>query len=441
MKRVIRISALLCVLLLLFTACSSVGTSSPQPSGSQIPEVSQSQPSISDKPITSDLPSSQEATTELPKPPASGTDQQSPLPTPGNDTNTPEPPAQAMETTKPQAVWPAGDLEVHFIDVGQADCILIMNGEHNMLIDAGNNGDAASIKSYLADKGVKAFDYVIATHPHEDHIGSMDTVISNYDIGKLIMTSAVATTKTFEDVLDSIDAKGMKVTKAVPGNSYTFGDASFTIIAPVSDYGNDLNNWSIVLRMTFGNTSFLFTGDAEDKAEEDILSSGATLTADVMKIGHHGSHSSTTQKFLDTVKPTSAVIMCGTGNSYEHPHQETLDKLTANGVSLYRTDKQGTIIATSDGKTIKWNTKPSDITKAPEPSTSKDPLVIEKPIETPDSSLSAGETYILNTSTKKFHYPSCSSVQQMKESNKETFTGSRDDVIKRGYDPCKRCNP
>lgn len=250
------------------------------------------------------------------------------------------------------------NLKIHFIDVGQADSILIEQDKKYMLIDAGNNGDGKLVKNYLIKEGIKSLEYVIGTHPHEDHIGGLDYVINDFNIGKIYLPKATSTTKTFQDVVVAIKNKGMKAAVPKPGDTFNLGTAKCTILAPNSSEYKDLNNNSVVIKLEFGSNSFLFTGDAEDISEKEILAKGFNVKADLLKIGHHGSHSSTTGEFLSKVNPKYAVISCETGNDYGHPHKETVDKLKNKNIPVYRTDEQGTIIATSNGKTISFNTKP-----------------------------------------------------------------------------------
>lgn len=251
-----------------------------------------------------------------------------------------------------------GDLNVHFINVGQADSILIQQGSKSMLIDAGNNGDGKLVKNYLLQQGIKSLDYVIGTHPHEDHIGGLDYIINDFEIGKIYLPKVTYTTKTFGDVVVAIKNKGMKVTVPKPGETFNLGSAKCTIMAPNSSEYKDMNNYSIVIKLEFGSNSFLFTGDAEDLSEKEILEKGFNVKADLLKVPHHGSSSSTTDEFLSEVNPKYAVISCETGNDYGHPHKETMDRLKNKNIPVYRTDELGTIIATSDGKTITFNTKP-----------------------------------------------------------------------------------
>ena len=191
--------------------------------------------------------------------------------------------ADLVKATKTSSV-----LSVHFIDVGQGDSILIQSGDHDMLVDAGENDQGDTVVTYLHSQGIEKLDYVIGTHPHSDHIGGLDDVINNFSIDKVILPPVENTTKTYEDVLDAISSQGLKVTKPVAGDTYKLGYASFQIIAPNGNYGDDLNNWSVGIKLTNGDNSFVMCGDAESQAEADICASGINLSADVLKLGHHG---------------------------------------------------------------------------------------------------------------------------------------------------------
>lgn len=249
-----------------------------------------------------------------------------------------------------------GILEVHYIDVGQGDCTLIKCGDKSMLIDAGDNDKGTLIQNYLQKQGISRLDYVIATHPDSDHIGSMDVILYKFPCDTVIMTDVKRDTRTYRDVIKVIEDKQYKVTRPQVGDVYKLGDAEFTILAPVSEY-KDVNNTSIGIRLTYGNNSFVFTGDGEGQAEKDILANGMNLDCDVYKVAHHGSKDSTSKEFLNAMSPAYAVISCGADNSYGHPHSRVLKELSYRGIEVYRTDEDGTVIAVSDGSSIQWSTE------------------------------------------------------------------------------------
>lgn len=258
-----------------------------------------------------------------------------------------------------------GNLQIHFIDVGQADSILIKQDNNYMLIDGGNNEDGDMLVKYLKEQGVEKLDYIIATHPHEDHIGGLDDVLNEFDTDLVLMPDKITTTKTFEDFLLAIknrqDVKnknGENVTlKKVPKleEKYNLGNASFVIYAPNSSSYDELNDYSIVIKLSFGNNAFLFTGDAEKLSEKEMLDKNYDLKADVLKIGHHGSSTSTSDEFLEAVSPKYAVLSVGEDNSYNLPKKTVMDKFKNNNIPVYRTDEQGTIILNSDGTNITFN--------------------------------------------------------------------------------------
>ena len=240
------------------------------------------------------------------------------------------------------------DLLIDFIDVGQADSILVRKQDKVMLIDAGTNEAGETVVNYLKNLGITKIDYLIGTHPHEDHIGGLDDVINNFDIGQIYMPKIETTTKTFEDVLDAIENKNLTITAPNKGDKIELGQAVGEFMTePILDKDN-LNVSSLVLRLEFGNTSYLFMGDAEEENEETIH----WPKTDVLKVGHHGSSTSSSESFLEQVQPQYAVIMAGKDNSYGLPTQETIDKLNNRGSEIYRTDEDGTIQMTSDGNAI-----------------------------------------------------------------------------------------
>ena len=249
-------------------------------------------------------------------------------------------------------------LEVTFIDVGQADSILLENEGHYMLVDAGNNEDGPKLVNYLKNQNIHQFDYVIGTHPHEDHIGGLDNIIEGFDINTFYMPDVITTTKTFEDVLDALGEKN--VTLSIPKTNATFklGDATVKVLYVGTEDESDLNDTSIVLKVTYQNVSFLLTGDASTKVEEKL--NPADLESTVLKVGHHGSVTATNEKFLNTVNPKYAIISVGENNQYEHPHTTVLNTLAAHNITTYRTDQDGTIKVITDGTNIEINTSKTD---------------------------------------------------------------------------------
>lgn len=321
-----------------------------------------------------------------------------------------------------------GTMEVQFLDVGQGDATLIQCGGESMLIDAGNNDRADDVASYLTGRGITELKYVIGTHPDADHIGGLDVVIEAFDCETVIMPDVENDTKTYDDVIDAMEKKRLSNTVPVVGTQYTLGEAVFTILAPNrADYGSNMNECSVGLMLQHGEKRFLFTGDAEEAAEEDMLQNGIELKADVYKVAHHGSRSATTEEFLEQAAPAEAVISCGENNRYGHPHAEVLNRLRAAGTAMRRTDEQGTVVAVSDGEKITWNVSPSESWQSGEQRTS-------------DTESGFGP-YILNNHTKKFHRPDCSGAADMKPENREESGLSREELEAQGYTPCKRCRP
>ncbi|MCL2771955.1 MAG: MBL fold metallo-hydrolase [Oscillospiraceae bacterium] len=250
-----------------------------------------------------------------------------------------------------------GQFVVHFIDVGQGDSELIQSPDGGfMLIDTGVSDEWNKLSAYLDNFKVKNFEYVIFTHPHSDHIGSADKIVKNYDIGTLIMPQATNNSKEFKNLTKAIEDKNLQITPPVPGTTYQFGGAEFTILAPQSEKYDNLNNYSVVVEMTYGENKFLFVGDIEKQAENEIINyckeNNFDISADVLKVPHHGSSTSSTQGFLDLVKPSIAVISCGLNNSYNHPNQKVVQRIEAMGTTVYRTDLDGDVVITSDGQNL-----------------------------------------------------------------------------------------
>lgn len=250
---------------------------------------------------------------------------------------------------------PEGELQVHFLDVGNADAALIRSGSHQMLIDGGEPADGKPVVDYLRKNGVERLDYVIATHPDADHIGGLPDVLEAFPVDHVLMSymddEHIPTSYSYERLLSTLLDQNIPVIEAAPGQQYTLGEATVDILGPEGVY-DESNNMSVVCRITFGKRRFLMMGDAEKKAENALVKSGADLRADVLKVGHHGSHSSTGSVFLSAVSPAHAVISCGLDNRYGHPHPETLALLQQQQINVWRTDQSGTIVMTTDGDTL-----------------------------------------------------------------------------------------
>lgn len=247
--------------------------------------------------------------------------------------------------------------EIHFIDVGQADAALVICDNQTMLIDGGNREDSDLIYAYLEEQEVSYLDYVVCTHGHEDHVGGIAGGLEHADIGTAFCSVTSYDSKAFDNFVNALSEQGTSISVPAAGDSFTIGCADVYILGPIYEDEDEPNNMSIVLRIVYGDTSFLFTGDAEREEEQDILDAGYELKSTVLKVGHHGSDSSTSYPFLYEVEPEYGVISVGEGNSYGHPTENTLSRLRDADVTVYRTDMQGTIICKSDGQTVTFSTE------------------------------------------------------------------------------------
>ena len=348
---------------------------------------------------------------------------------------------------------PAGSqLQVHFVDVGQGDCTLITCNGEAMLIDAGDNDKGTRVQKYLKDQGISNLKYVIGTHPDSDHIGGLDVVIYKFSCDNILMPDATSDTKTYLDVLAAIDSKGYKITTVSEGDTFTLGDASFEVLSPVKGHPyDDDNNNSVVIRLDYYNNRFLFMGDAEYQPQQVIYYDDTlNAKADVIKVSHHGANRGYMKAFYDEVQPEYAIISCGKGNKYGHPHSDVLNDFKNRGVKAFRTDEQGTIVAVSDGNNIFFDKTESTTwavgeevsdTSASETATISKTDANNATVEAAPPSEDV--TYVLNTNSMKFHYPDCGSVADMKMKNRLDLTCTRDTLFERYPEitPCKRCNP
>lgn len=305
-------------------------------------------------------------------------------------------------------------LTVHFIDVGQGDSILIQTPSQNILIDGGERSAGPTVVKYLQDQGVNKLDLVISTHPHSDHIGGLINVLKAFPVKEVIDPAIIHTTKTFEDYLTLIDQKNIIFTPGRAGMHRELDDGiSMFIHHPTKPSNAHLNDASVVTRVEFKQVSFLFTGDAEAISEMEMLSNDAVLQSTILKVGHHGSTSSSSRIFLDTVDPAVAIIMVGTENKYNHPHTEIISRLQKNKVDIYQTDLHGTIVVSTDGKT--YNIK------------------AEHHLETEGQ-------FVGSIKSDKYHYPNCENAKTIQPHNLIWFS-SVAEAKKAGYKPCGGCKP
>ena len=321
----------------------------------------------------------------------------------------------AAEPTEPTA---GGEetLTVHYIDVGQADCALLECGGEFMLIDGGNVADSSLVVSYLEKQGVEELSLVVSTHAHEDHVGGLPGVLAVYPVGAVWSPTKTYASKCFDDFLYYVNQQGLEITIPKAGDRFSLGDAQIRVLGPVTNYAEP-NNTSIVLMVQFGENRFLFTGDMELEAENDMLDAGADVKADVLKVGHHGSETSTGYRFLYAVDPDYGVISVGKGNSYGHPHEAPMSRLEDAEVTLYRTDELGTVIAVSDGKNITFSWEKASA----------------KPI---DPTGTAESYYIGNKNSKVLHTPDCTGLPA--EKNQIRFE-NYEDALSQGFTPCGNC--
>jgi len=333
--------------------------------------------------------------------------------------------------------YSSGKLTVHFLDVGQGDSEFIeLPDGKTMLIDAGESKYGDTIVNYIKALGYKKIDYLVATHPHADHVGGMTKVVQSFSIGSVYMPNAVTTTQTYSDLLTAIKSAGLTIKAAKAGvNMFNSNGLTADIIAPVGTSYDDLNNYSAVIKLTYKNNSFLFMGDAEELSEREIT---ASVKADVLKIGHHGSNSSTGQAFLSKVAPKYAVISVGAVNDYGHPAQTTLDKLSAIGAAIYRTDKDGTIVFKSNGTDISISAS-NYASPSPSPTTKPTPTPTPTPTKpvtiTPQPTTPISVTVYITKTGSKYHLDGCRYLSKSK------IAISLSNAKAKGYEPCSVCNP
>lgn len=324
----------------------------------------------------------------------------------------------------------AGEMKVHFLDVGQGLSILAQSEGQTLLYDGGARSASSSVVSYLKEQKIKKIDYLISSHYDEDHVSGLIGCLNAFDVERVIGADYVHDSKLYRSFMEGVEAQGLEVEHPEVGSSFSFGSGSFTVLAPAHNSNNSNAN-SVVIKLENGENSFIFTGDAEHESEAEMVKSGLDLECDVLSVGHHGSASSTSWDFLGAAVPEFAVISCGAGNQYGHPDADTMEKLSSMEIEVFRTDKQGTIVGVSDGKEISWNMEPcNDYTPGDEDDMGTQPG-------------SAGETYeesqgvtawLSATGTKYHSVPDCGTMNP-DEAVRTTVEQAEAD----GYEACKRC--
>lgn len=336
----------------------------------------------------------------------------------------------------------SADLEIRFIDVGQGDATLIQCDGEAMLIDGGSSFASQAIYQYIRKTvGLNHLDYIIATHPHDDHIGGLASALNAVPVDLLLTPVLEWDSKPFRNMIKYANKQGTVVSLPSDGDTLRLGSAAITILHVWPEAWTE-NDMSIVVRLEYGDFSAIFMADAESTAEYMILDEWENISSTLLKVGHHGSRTSTTDEFLRAVHPSYAVISCGIDNEYGHPHQETLNALKSRNIKTYRTDLNGDIIfRVNDGKievSVQYTADDSLVFSSPSGVGSQTEIITRS---AGSSSGSLAGVYVLNTRTKKFHYAECKYVKDISQKNRKDYTGTREELINEGYVPCGNCNP
>ena len=340
-----------------------------------------------------------------------------------------------------------GEMAVHFLDVGQGNAILVQSGGQNLLYDGGDQNHADEVVSYLQQQNVQTIDYMISSHYDEDHLGGLIPCLNTFEVSNVLGSDYVHTSNLFNTFMNTATANAIIVQYPSVGDTFDFGTGSFTVLAP-SGISQNSNDNSLVIKLENGSNSFIFTGDAEETSEQDMISTGMNLDCDVLSIGHHGSASSTTWDFLEATSPSYAVISCGVNNQYNHPSAETMGRLSDMEIPVFRTDKQGTIIAVSDGTTTNWSQNPcNDYSSGDSSANSSGDLssdgtsyheettVSEQNSVQEDSSAATGAMVWIPATGEKYHsIPNCG---RMNPDTARQVTQSEAEAM--GYGPCSKC--
>lgn len=327
------------------------------------------------------------------------------------------------------------DLKVMYLDVGQGDAILIQSQGEAMLIDAGEKEQGSTVTGYLEQENIKSLKYIICTHPHSDHIGGMAEVIKEYNADEIFLDKQKYDTETYNNLISLVEKRNITKTYPKAGDTYKLGGSSFEFLTPLGkDYGDNTNNYSLVVKLTNGKNSFLFTGDMEEEAEKDLLSEVGDLESDVLKVGHHGSLTSSSLEFLRAVDPVYAVISVGKDNSYGHPSSITLANLEDEDVQVYRTDVMGTVIISSDGNNISVKTEGTYAKQASESPVEENTNNLTDDQDKPSDKKSEEYVYVTEKGSK-YHKKGC---QYVKDNRKAILM---EEAKEEGYEPCSVCKP
>ena len=333
-------------------------------------------------------------------------------------------------------------MAVHFLDVGQGNAILVQSGGQNLLYDGGDQSHADQVVSYLQQQNVQTIDYMISSHYDEDHLGGLVKCLNSFEVSNVFGPDYVHTSNLFNTFMNTATANAIIVQYPSVGDTFDFGTGSFTVLAPDGISQNSNDN-SLVIKLENGSNSFIFTGDAEETSEQDMISTGMNLDCDVLSVGHHGSASSTTWDFLEATSPSYAVISCGVNNQYNHPSAETMGRLSDMEIPVFRTDKQGTIVALSDGTTISWSQDPcndytsGDATQYQDGSavSEQEPAQTQNQIQEETQEQSYGNMVWIPATGEKYHrIPNCG---RMNPDTAREVTQSEAEAM--GYGPCSKC--